>query len=312
MCSCSGLNVRHLVRAAQRDIFLAIFMLPASLSSLLFLINPSALYSNWISSWYHNIATLPSSAPVTAMRKVSWARLRRNFKSPSSSLQSNPERPFLNFCSAVNPLLHSSLQSNGHALRFFYQNLNSARKKEPTVRWFPHRVLPPPSFIAHKTAARTNLNRLGDCCVVIWRTAWRGCACFVSKSFEREVREAKESQNFILKAPVHSNNGIIPSMKVRGLMVDGHVSNPLKAQEINMWEVCWKHSPERWQKKEKYYVFTPHKVHGWDPYNKRRRHIASSYDQDPGKTVLWWTLIQKCDTTRACDLVGLSGGQRGM
>lgn len=32
-------------------------------------------------------------------------------------------------------------------------------------------------------------------------------------------------------------------------MVDGHVSNPLKAQEINIWEVCWKHSPERWQKR---------------------------------------------------------------
>lgn len=130
---------------------------------------------------------------------------------------------------------------------FFYQNLDSARKKEPTVRWFPHRVLPRPPFTAHKTAARTNLNRLEDCCVVIWRTAWRGCACFVYKSFEREVREAKESRNFILKAPVHSDDGIIPSTKVRGLMVDGHVSNPLKAQEINMWEVCWKHSPERWQ-----------------------------------------------------------------
>lgn len=60
-----------------------------------------------------------------------------------------------------------------------------------------------------------------------------------------EVKEAKESQNFILKAPAHSNDGIIPGLKVGGLRFDGRMSNPLKAQEINIWEVCWKHSPER-------------------------------------------------------------------
>ena len=71
------------------------------------------------------------------------------------------------------------------------------------------------------------------------------CACSVYKSFEREVKEAKESQNFILNAFAHSNDGIIPGVKVRGLRLDGCMSNPLKAQEINIWEVCWKHSPER-------------------------------------------------------------------
>lgn len=133
--SSSGLNVCHLLHAtpsscSQRFSLHYCFSsipqhsiqtgLAAGITTLL-PFPPLCLYPSLLCACYSN-----------AKGQLSW--LRRNFKSPPSSLQSNPERSFLNFCSIANPLWHSSLQSNGHALRFFYQNLNSVRKREPVVR----------------------------------------------------------------------------------------------------------------------------------------------------------------------------------
>lgn len=84
----------------------------------------------------------------------------------------------------------------------------------------------------------------------------------------------------------------------------------------------WEHSQERWQEKSNimYSLITRLMVETLITKDTRRGHIASSDDQgcintvseDPGKTALWWTLIQKGDMTKGCDLMGISRGKGGM